>query len=507
MENEPNVNTFLQLFQGRQDVVAEHWISKKTGRSGYSPICSNKFKKGVCPLGTGKSCDDCQNKKLVPMSDALLKQHFNGRCILGVYPLLTDANTHFIAFDIDQHEESDPEPFPVVQAIVEVLESQEVPFYVEKSKSGRGFHIWIFFSGPVPAWKARLVGRGILEDAGVFNDQSFDRMFPNQDELEPGGLGNLIALPFQGRAAREGNTLFQDPKTDYQKPFEDQWAVVDQALDGRVPESMFDELIDFWSLKRDEPPHGERGTQKQGQGASEQTIGTIDCLSFSVKQLIENGTKKGDRSEAIGSVLSAMVRANVPEEEIIQCFESKKIGEKYREKGSGRVKWLQDEIARTRGFIGKTNNAEWPEPQPIRAELLPVEPLQESMIPEALLPMVKDVAHRMSVSLDFVAIPLIVTISSVIGTGCRIRPKRHDDWEVTCNLWGALVGAPSQLKTPAMDEVIRRTLGRLETEESKAHKKVKKEWMSAKRAAKLKKTVLEGEYKSALKTERKEVAA
>jgi hypothetical protein len=148
---------------------------------------------------------------------------------------------------------------------------------------------------------------------------------------------------------------------------------------------------------------------------------------------------------------------------------------------------------------------EWPDSEPIRAELLPVEALTETMIPEPLLPMIKDVAHRMSVSLDFVAIPLVVVIGSVIGTGCRIRPKRHDDWEVTCNLWGALVGPPSQLKTPAMAEVIRRTLGRLETQKAKDHKKKKNEWMSARRAAKLKKTVLESEYKSALKSERKGV--
>ncbi len=147
--------------------------------------------------------------------------------------------------------------------------------------------------------------------------------------------------------------------------------------------------------------------------------------------------------------------------------------------------------------------SDWGEPEPIRAELLPVEPLHESMIPEPLLPMIKDVAYRMSVPLDFVAVPLIVAIGSVIGTGCRIRPKRKDDWEVTPNLWGALVGDPSMLKTPAMDEVIRRTLGRLEADEAEKHKKERDVWAKGQEAARLKADVLKQEYKAALKKERK----
>ena len=114
----------------------------------------------------------------------------------------------------------------------------------------------------------------------------------------------------------------------------------------------------------DDIPQDATGAAEQGQSGHDNTIGTIDTLSFSIKQLIENGAEKGKRSEAIGSVLAAMVRANVPEDEIIKCFESEKIGQKYREKGSGRVKWLQDEIGRARDFVGSNASGpvQWEKP-------------------------------------------------------------------------------------------------------------------------------------------------
>jgi len=150
------------------------------------------------------------------------------------------------------------------------------------------------------------------------------------------------------------------------------------------------------------------------------------------------------------------------------------------------------------------NSVQWQEPEEIRAELLPVEPLRESMIPEALLPMCEDVATRMSVPIDFVAVPLVVVLGTIIGTGCHIRPKRQDDWTVTPNLWGAIIGSPSALKTPALNEVMRRTVSRLETEESKRHGKEKAEYQKKAEIDKLSKDVLKQEYKNALKEERKQ---
>jgi putative DNA primase/helicase len=97
---------------------------------------------------------------------------------------------------------------------------------------------------------------------------------------------------------------------------------------------------------------------------------------------------------------------------------------------------------------------EWPDLQPIKAELLPVSPLPIEMIPEPLQAWVKDVAIRMQCPIDHIAIPAIIMIGSVVGAGCAIRPKRNDDWQVIPNLWGGIVGKPGTLKSPALSAVL-----------------------------------------------------
>lgn len=90
---------------------------------------------------------------------------------------------------------------------------------------------------------------------------------------------------------------------------------------------------------------------------------------------------------------------------------------------------------------------EWSEPKPIKTELTPVKELDTSIIPEPLRKWIVDSAYRMSAPPDGIAIAAIVTASSVVGTGCAIRPKRKDDWTVVPNLWGALVDDVSRMKT------------------------------------------------------------
>ena len=144
---------------------------------------------------------------------------------------------------------------------------------------------------------------------------------------------------------------------------------------------------------------------------------------------------------------------------------------------------------------------EWPEPKPIKAELKPVEPMQEKMIPAPFLPMIKDVCHRMSIPLDFVAIPIVIVAGSVIGTGCRVKPKRKDDWAIVPNLWGGIMGPPSRLKSPALEEIVKKQLGRLESEEIENHKRDMASWLQEAEELKLKKSALVSEYKSAFKKE------
>jgi len=109
------------------------------------------------------------------------------------------------------------------------------------------------------------------------------------------------------------------------------------------------------------------------------------------------------------------------------------------------------------------SDPEWPDPQPIKTELLSVEPLPLEILPEAFRPWIQDVSHRMQCRPDFVAMAAITLTGSIIGTRCGIRPKQHDDWLVPPNLWGGAVGRPSMLKTPALKEALR-PLARLEAE-------------------------------------------
>lgn len=242
------IQTFREVFKGRQDIIPKYWESK-TGKSGYSPLCRNEWNEELC----NKPCRTCDNADYIPLSDELILKHFQGKHILGSYPLLPDNTCNFIASDFDNHDRV-RNPLKDVKEFYEVCNIQEIPSYVLKSKSGNGYHAYIFFEEAVPAWKARRVGFALIEEAGAVSEEdelnSFDRLFPNQDESSGRGFGNLIALPFQGKAAKYGNTLFLDPDTKFENPYEDQWMVLSSIE--RTRESKLDEIIKSWNLERSE---------------------------------------------------------------------------------------------------------------------------------------------------------------------------------------------------------------------------------------------------------------
>ena len=116
-----------------------------------------------------------------------------------------------------------------------------------------------------------------------------------------------------------------------------------------------------------------------------------------------------------------------------------------------------DGAAHTRTMSGMSgpDPGEWPEPSPVKTELLPVEPLPLSIIPLPFRSWIKDVSDRMQCPPDFVAAAMLVMTGSIIGTRCGIRPKKADDWTVIPNLWGGVIGRPSMMKMPAMAEGIK----------------------------------------------------
>ncbi|HYW91878.1 MAG TPA: DEAD/DEAH box helicase family protein [Gammaproteobacteria bacterium] len=214
------VELFQSLFGGRPDVFATRFVSRKTGRSGYSPACSNKWEPGICPLRTGGKCGECANQAFLPLSDRVVLEHLQGRHVVGVYPLLADERCWFLAADFDKSVWKDD-----VTAFRETCESLGVPVAIERSRSGDGAHAWFFFETPVAANVARAMGCYLLTETmnrrHQLSMESYDRLFPNQNTMPQGGFGNLIALPLQYEPRREGNSVFVDGSFT---PYKDQWA-------------------------------------------------------------------------------------------------------------------------------------------------------------------------------------------------------------------------------------------------------------------------------------------
>ena len=216
---------FRALFRGREDVYPRRFESRRTGKSGYSPVCANEWARGICEKPKVK-CMDCAQRRLLPVTDEVVRWHLSGRdgnkrdFVMGIYPMLLDETCFFLAVDFDKANWQED-----ATAYVDTCRAMDLTVALERSRSGQGGHVWLFFSGPVPAALARRLGTYILTetmerrpDIGL---DSYDRFFPNQDTLPKGGFGNLIALPLQKRARESGNTAFLDENG---RPYEDQWA-------------------------------------------------------------------------------------------------------------------------------------------------------------------------------------------------------------------------------------------------------------------------------------------
>lgn len=212
------VAIFRRLFAGRVDVFPVRWENLRTGRTGYAPRCRNEWVHGVCAKPRVR-CGECQHQAFVPVDDDVIRQHLQGRVVAGVYPLLPDDTCWFCAIDLDGASWAAD-----ARTIRESACDLGVPVAIERSRSGDGAHVWIFFAEPVGDAAARQLASAVLTEAGgrraSIGLSSYDRLFPSQDVLPRGGFGNLIALPLQWEARQSGCSVFLD---DALEPFADQW--------------------------------------------------------------------------------------------------------------------------------------------------------------------------------------------------------------------------------------------------------------------------------------------
>lgn len=215
-ENE-KLNLFKNLFKGREDVFAIRW--EKGNKNGYMPAYHYDPYMYRLHKMKGGTFKDYKDKTYLPLTDQQLLKHFNGEQLIGIYPLLQDNTSWFIAADFDKENWADE-----CRIFVNACKEKDIPACLERSRSGKGGHVWIFFDKPYPAIKSRKILITLLEQAGIFSvfdkSSSFDRLFPNQDFHSGKGLGNLIALPLYKPTLEEGNSCFVDEQLE---PYQDQW--------------------------------------------------------------------------------------------------------------------------------------------------------------------------------------------------------------------------------------------------------------------------------------------
>lgn len=254
---------FYSYFWGRTDVYSKRSVNKSTGKTGYYPQCENLWKDGLCPKKAGKKvkCGDCANRKWRKLEPEQIMAHLRGEKpdgsdVIGIYPLFPDGTCRFLVFDFDNHEKgaealdfgnTDNSWMEEVDALRQVCTTNGIPCLVERSRSGRGGHLWIFFDRSMEAGLVRRFGMALLKKgAETVNLKSFrfyDRMLPAQTSIGDGELGYLIALPLHGQALKNDNSAFVNERWE---PFADQWSALFATQ--RLSADTIDDCIKKWNV-------------------------------------------------------------------------------------------------------------------------------------------------------------------------------------------------------------------------------------------------------------------
>ena len=224
---EQKIALFRSLFKGRRDVFALGY-PKANGKLGYSPACQFANNWNVCPKKVRRDwsypCTSCSQKRLLPVSDSVIDAHLRGknedcRDVVALYPIDEDGACSFLAADFDGENW-----MREIAAYRDAGKQLGFQVCIERSRSGNGGHAWIFFDAPISPALARDLGCTLItcamSNTPLVSFKAYDRLFPTQATVPKNGLGNAIALPLQGRARGNGNSVFVD---SHFKEHLDQW--------------------------------------------------------------------------------------------------------------------------------------------------------------------------------------------------------------------------------------------------------------------------------------------
>lgn len=225
---EQKLTLFRTLFAGREDVYAVRWENRCSSKAGWSPAVRGGWRRSAST-----------HREYLPLTADIVAAHLTGRETIGLYPLLPGDACLLLACDFDGSTWALD-----ALAYLDACGDVGVPAALERSRSGNGAHVWVFFTAPVAAASSRALGAALLREAmdrrAELDLASYDRLFPAQDFLPKGSFGNLIALPLHGECRTRGTTVFLDPSS--LEPWDDQWAFLSSVA--RLAPDMVTRLVE-----------------------------------------------------------------------------------------------------------------------------------------------------------------------------------------------------------------------------------------------------------------------
>ena len=208
---------------------------------------------------------------------------------------------------------------------------------------------------------------------------------------------------------------------------------------------------------------------------------------------------EGRRNQTLASVAGSMRSRGMCYDAILVALKAENANRCTPPLDEFEVERIAASIARYEpGHHAVAISGDWPEPQELGAELLPVERLSLDLLPSSFRPLVEDISERMQTPADFSAAAAVVSLAGCANRRAVIRPKKLDTWEVVPNLWGMIIAPPGFLKSPILREVTR-PLEKIEELWREAHKEASANYEIEAEKAKLRKQAWCESYKIAIK--------